>query len=177
MVCISRGDLGHPAPHTRPCLGLEHHLLYHVTKPLWCHPAEDSGGWWHQLLYSITHFSYINAEDWLTFKISGKQLYRAKLCCSGKNNQPTPLPPKKNPTNLKKSGSLWRYCFSFFFCTWKTMTSNFPCTISTHSQLRGIYLGEDRSFLCLALVLCAFISAVLAELPWEVLLHLNTPQL
>lgn len=116
MVCISRGDLGYPAPDTRPC------LLYHVTEPLWCHPAEDSGGWWHQLLYSITHFSYINAEDWLTFKISGKQLYRAKLCCSGKNNQPTNQPPspQKNTTNLKKSGSLWRYCFSFFFCTWKT---------------------------------------------------------
>lgn len=55
---------GEAGPHTRSYLEPEHLLLCHTTDLLWCHPARDSGGWWHQLLY-ITHHSFGNAVDQL----------------------------------------------------------------------------------------------------------------
>lgn len=99
----------------------KHRLLYHVTEPLWCHPAEDSGGWGHQLLYNITHLSYENAEDYLTLKMFGKQLYRAKLCHSNKKNK---LKKKKK---VRVSPEILLLVFLLHLKN--RMTSNFPFTI------------------------------------------------
>lgn len=137
IIWISRGNLGHPAPRTRSYLELEHLLLCHIADLPWCHPAGDSGGSWHQLLY-ITPLSLGNAEDQLTVKIVWKQ------------NKIVPRNPK-HPAEIRISSEILLLILIQHLKN--GMTSNFPFTIFTHSQFRDVCVSEDRSFWCLAQML------------------------